>query len=58
MKEKILALREQGKSYRQICKILGCSSSTVSYHCDSEQKEKTKKRLKNWRKKNTFTHLT
>ena len=33
MKQKILELREQGKSYNEISKILGCSKGTVSYHC-------------------------
>lgn len=33
MKNKILKLKSMGKSYNQICKILGCSKSTVSYHC-------------------------
>ena len=31
--EKILSLREEGKSYKEITKILGCAMSTVSYHC-------------------------
>lgn len=44
MKEKILKLREEGKSYKQIVKELGCSIGTVSYHCGKNQKEKTKAR--------------
>ena len=44
MKEKILELRKEGKTYNQIVEILGCSKSTVSYHCGIGQKEKTKKR--------------
>lgn len=31
--EKILSLRKEGKSYKEITKILGCAMSTVSYHC-------------------------
>lgn len=31
-KEQILKLREQGYTYNQICKELGCSKGTVSYH--------------------------
>lgn len=46
MKEKILKLRQEGKSYREIQKILGCSKSTVAYHCDDKQKENNKKRVK------------
>lgn len=46
MKESILELREQGKTYKEIVTILGCSKSTVSYHCGDGQKEKSKCRLK------------
>ena len=40
MKEQILNLRKQGKSYREIEQILGCSRSTISYHCGEGQKQK------------------
>jgi len=33
VKEDILKLRKLGFSYNQICKELGCSKGTVSYHC-------------------------
>ena len=33
MKDRILRLRASGLSFRAITKRLGCSSSTVSYHC-------------------------
>ena len=46
MKEQILKLREDGKTYNQIKMILGCSKSTISYHLGNEQKEKAKKRIK------------
>ena len=46
MKEKILKLREEGKSYREIEKILGCSRSTISYHCQAKTKQKTYDRTK------------
>ena len=46
MKEKILELRNEGKSYREIQKILGCSKSTISYYCGNGQKEKTRNRTK------------
>lgn len=42
MKEKILKLKEEGKSYREIHNILGCSIGTISYHCGDGQKEKSK----------------
>lgn len=42
MKEKILNLRSEGKTYNQIIEILGCSKGTIAYHCGEGQKEKTK----------------
>lgn len=36
MKEKILKLRRDGKTYNEITKILNCAKSTVSYHCKNE----------------------
>lgn len=33
MKEKIIKLRKDGKTYNEIKKELGCSKSTISYHC-------------------------
>lgn len=33
LKNKVLALRSQGKSYREIQKELNCSRGTVNYHC-------------------------
>ena len=32
MKDKIIELFNKGKSYKEICTIIGCSKSTVSYH--------------------------
>ena len=39
MKEKILKLRIEGKTYNEIHKILGCSKSTISYYCSPNGKE-------------------
>lgn len=50
MKESILKLREDGKSYREIEKILGCSRSTISYHLNEKTRIKNKERQKNRRK--------
>jgi len=50
MKEQILKLRNEGKSYREIQKILNCSKSTISYYCGNGQKEKTILRNKNNKK--------
>lgn len=44
MKEQILKLKSEGKSYKEIQAILGCSKGTISYHCGIGQKEKTKTR--------------
>jgi len=41
MKEEILKLRSEGKSYDEIKKILNCSKGTIAYHCGDGQKEKT-----------------
>ncbi len=50
MKEEILKLRNEGKSYSEIKEILKCSKSTISYYCSSGQKEKTKNRTRKRRK--------
>ena len=44
MKEEILKLRNEGKTYSQISKILNCSKGTISYYCGQGQKEKTDNR--------------
>lgn len=64
-KEKILELKSQGLSNKQIVKSLGCSSSTVSYHCNEEtrlkilEKKKIKlienKRIPKTQKENPFS---
>lgn len=41
VKDKIIKLRESGKSYGEIAKLLNCSKGAVSYHCGIGQKEKT-----------------
>lgn len=41
MKEQILKLYRQGKSYREIQGILGCSKGTISFHCGEGQKRKS-----------------
>ena len=47
-REDILRLRSQGLSYKKIEKALGCSRSTISYHCGKERSEKL--RVKNQKK--------
>jgi len=43
-KNNILKLYAEGKSYRQIQEILGCSKGTIAYHVGPGQKDKTKER--------------
>lgn len=57
MKDEILKLRKEGKSYKEIKKILNCSLSTISYYCGDGQKEKTLNRTR-VRKKNILTRKT
>ena len=58
MKENILKLRSEGKTYNEIVDILKCSKSTVSYHCGEGQKEKNRKRTNSTRNKNPFIGKT
>lgn len=39
-KEDIFRLRQEGKTYNQIQKVLGCSKGTIAYHLGDGQKEK------------------
>jgi CRISPR/Cas system Type II protein with McrA/HNH and RuvC-like nuclease domain len=50
MKERILSLRAQGKSYNDIVAIIGCSKSIVHYHCSENGRADTKRRSSNKRK--------
>lgn len=51
IKNKILQLRAEGRSYSEICRELNCNKAAVSYHCGRGQKEKTLQRNKNIRSK-------
>lgn len=44
LKEKILKLRKQGKSYNQISKELSCSKGTISFHCSKLEENKSIKK--------------
>jgi 5-methylcytosine-specific restriction endonuclease McrA len=50
-RDKILELRDQGKSYKQIQEILGCSKGTIAYHLGDGQKSKHNIRQQNNRSK-------
>lgn len=40
MKQRILELRAEGKTYDEIVEIVGCSKGTVAYHCGEGVKAK------------------
>ena len=56
MKEKILELRNQGMSYREIQKVLGCSRSLVSYYVnpDGKQKHRDRQNQNRYRKRTEY----
>jgi 5-methylcytosine-specific restriction endonuclease McrA len=57
--ENIRILRNDGKSYNQICKILNCSKSLVCYYINPEQKSKRRQRQrKNREKLHPYTRKT
>jgi 5-methylcytosine-specific restriction endonuclease McrA len=51
-KDDILRLNEEGKSYREIEKILGCSKGTISHHLGKGVKDRSNKRRQSNRKRN------
>jgi transposase len=50
-KEEIFRLRSEGKSYREIQSILGCSKGTIAYHLGENQRKKSSERLSGSKKK-------
>jgi hypothetical protein len=40
LKQRILVLRKNKKSYAEISKIVGCSKGNIAYHCSSDVKNK------------------
>jgi 5-methylcytosine-specific restriction endonuclease McrA len=51
LKENILQLRSEGKTYLQIMNELQCAKSTIAYYCGHNQKEKNKLRKRKNRQK-------
>ena len=51
LKEQILILRSDNKSYNEIAKILGCSKSIVGYYCNDITNSKQRKSTSLWRKR-------
>lgn len=54
LRENIIQLKKQSKSYNQISQELNCSKGVISYHLNESVKKKTMKRNKQWRRKNTL----
>lgn len=52
MKEQILKLRNEGKTYKEIKDELGCSKGTISYYCGVDGHKKVIDRNQKNRKKN------
>lgn len=52
MKEEVLKLRKEGKTYKQITELTGVSKSMVCYYCGDNQKEKRQNRTKKYRGRN------
>jgi DNA-binding transcriptional regulator GbsR (MarR family) len=48
---KIIELRREKKTYKEITQILGCAMSTVSYHCQKHKLGDNKQKLTNEEKK-------
>ena len=51
LKEKIIALAEQGWTYNMIKRRLNCSKSTISYHLGDGRKDKAYARVRKQRDK-------
>lgn len=51
LKSQIEKLYNEGKTYREISKILGCSKGTISYHVGYDQKSKNNARQSTSRQK-------
>jgi predicted transcriptional regulator len=56
MKEKIMQLRSQGRSYKQIVDEIGCSKSLVSYYCSLNGATRTRKIQDRRREENPGLH--
>jgi DNA-binding CsgD family transcriptional regulator len=52
--EKITKLRKENKTYKEICEIVGCAMSTVSYHCKMNKLGGHSDRLTEDRKTSSF----
>ena len=57
-KNRILELRAEGKTYNEIQKELGCSKSTIAYHCSREVKKNSHHRNQKRRNSNPLFQKT
>ena len=51
MKEEILRLRREGKSYNEIMRLTGASKGTIAYHCSQKVRANYHNRSSRWRRK-------
>jgi len=56
LQQKIIGLRNEGKSYNKISEELNCSKGTISYLFSKNQKEKNLERTRESRKDNPILH--
>lgn len=49
LKEQILKLRSEGKTYNEIRDLLNCSKGTIAHHCGDGQKNKSLERMRKYR---------
>lgn len=55
LKDQILQLRQEGKTYKEIQETLGCSKGLICYYCGDNQKDKTYKRTQKRRKETVIS---
>lgn len=53
MKEQILQLRAEGKTYKEIMSLLGCCKATIAYHCNKGTRDAIRKHDKIWKRSKT-----
>jgi 5-methylcytosine-specific restriction endonuclease McrA len=50
LSSEIIRLRNEGKTYKEICNILNCAKSSVTYHLNSEYRLSSRLRVSRYRK--------
>ena len=48
-------MRAEGKSYNEICEALGCTKSTVAYHCSLKEKQLARQRANREKEKSSIS---